>query len=60
MTPKELEIFYATIEHISEVMYKRGFEDAKAGKTLENKGFSLSRANRLTIKTNLIKSTEKR
>lgn len=60
MTPKELQIVYETIEHVAEQYYRRGQDDAKAGKTLENKDFLLSKQSRLAIKTSLIKSTSKR
>jgi hypothetical protein len=60
LTPQFLKIFYETIEHLSEEFYRRGYEDAKAGKPLENKGFSLSPANRLAIKTAISKLTKSR
>lgn len=60
MTPKELQIFYETIEHIAEQFYRQGEADAKAGKSLKTEDFQLSKARRLEIKTLLNKSTQKR
>jgi hypothetical protein len=59
MTPKELEFFYTLIEKISEEVYRLGYEDAKAGNPLKTEGFSLSKASRLVIKTNLKKHVDK-
>lgn len=60
MTPKELDYFYVLIEKISAEVYRLGYEDAKAGKPLKTEGFSLNKASRLVIKTNLKKHVEKR
>ena len=60
MTPKELEFMYHLIEQTAEQMYKRGYADGKSKKPLSDQSFTIGRANRLIIKTNLEKSTKKR
>lgn len=60
MTPKELEFLYQLLEETSRHIYARGYADGKAGKPEQNEGFTLSRASKLVIKTNLKKFTEKR
>lgn len=60
MTPKELQIFYETIEHVAEQFYRRGIADMAAGKCLKAEDFRLSKARKLEIKTNLSKVTQKR
>ena len=60
MTPKEFEFWYSLLERVSQDMYGMGFADATDKKPLKNEGFELSRASRLTIKTNLEKHAKKR
>jgi hypothetical protein len=60
MSPRELEFFFHLIEEISRASYALGYEDHKGGKPMKEKGFSPSRASRLTIKTELKKYAEKR
>lgn len=60
MTPKELQIFYETIEHVAEQFYRQGLADGVVGKTLKAEDFLLSKARKLEIKTLLNKSTQKR
>lgn len=57
MTPKELEVVYGTIEHVMQEAYLRGRADAEAQKPVpEDAKFKLSKASRLTIKTNIDKA----
>jgi hypothetical protein len=58
MTPKELQVVYDTIEHIMQEAYRRGQEDQAAGKAVEPDRFRLSKASKLTIKTNIEKSAK--
>lgn len=51
---------YQLIEELSKRAYALGHEDGTGGKPLKEEGFSLSKANRLAIKTNLKKYTERR
>lgn len=60
MTPKEFDFLFGLLERTSEEMYKRGFDDAKAGKSVPDQPFTVGKANRLLIKTNLKKFVEKR
>lgn len=60
MTPKELQLFYDTIEHIAEQAYREGQRDAATGKSLKTEDFRLSKARKMEIKTLLNKSTQKR
>jgi len=60
LTPKELQIFYDTIEHVAEQFYRRGESDAAAGKSLKTEDFRLSKARKMEIKTILNKATQKR
>lgn len=60
MTPKEEQFLFDLLERVSEEIYKLGYEDAKAGKPLKTEGFAVGRANRLTIKNNLKKLTQRR
>ncbi|HRO59386.1 MAG TPA: hypothetical protein PKZ27_02940 [Rhodocyclaceae bacterium] len=60
MTPKEFDFWFQLLEETSKQLYERGHADGKAGKPLENEGFTVSKANRLLIKTNLKKLTERR
>lgn len=60
MTPKEFNFWFQLLEEVAEKMYRRGYEDGAAGKPLADQGFKLSKENRLLIKTNLKKLTERR
>lgn len=60
MNVKEQEFLFDLIERVSEEVYKLGYADGEAGKPLRDKGFKVSKANRLTIKTNMKKLTERR
>lgn len=60
MTPKEFEFMFQLIEKISEEMYKRGHADGTAKKPVSDQSFTVGKNNRLVIKTNLKKFTEKR
>lgn len=60
MTPKEFEFLFQLLEKVGEEMYRRGYADASSGKTLSDQSFRVGRANRLVIKTNLKKFTDKR
>ena len=60
MTPKELDFMYQLVEETARRLYERGHADGVAQKTPEKEGFTLSKANRLLIKTNLEKLTKKR
>lgn len=60
MTPKEFDFLFQLVEETARHLYERGYADAKAGKPVEKEGFTLSKANRLLIKTNLKKLTERR
>lgn len=59
-SPKEMGVIYGTIEHVAEHFYRRGIEDAAAGKSLKTEEFKLSKASKLQIKTNLIKAIQGR
>lgn len=60
MTPKELDFLFQLIEKVSEEMFKRGHAAGAAGKPLGDQSFTVGKANRLVIKTNLKKYTDKR
>lgn len=60
MTPKELQIFYDTIEHVAEQFYRQGQADAATGKSLKTEEFQLSKARKMEIKTLLNKAAQKR
>lgn len=60
MTPKEFDFMFQVIEELARRAYHLGYEDGKAGNPLKEEGFSLSKGNRLSIKTNLQKYTRKR
>ncbi len=60
MTPKELDFLFQLLEKVSEEMYKRGHADGAAKKPVSNQSFAIGKNNRLVIKTNLKKFTEKR
>lgn len=60
MTPKEFNFWFQLLEEVSEKMYKLGHADGAAGKDLSDQAFTISKANRLLIKTNLKKLTERR
>lgn len=60
MTPKEEQFWFELLERVSKEIYRLGYEDAKAGKPLKTEGFEVGRANRLTIKNNLKKLTQRR
>lgn len=53
---KELQVIYDTIEHVAEHFYALGQADAGTGKSLKTEDFRLSKASKLQIKTNLIKT----
>ena len=57
---KELELLYGSVEHVAYLFYVRGHEDAKAGKSLKEEEFVLSKATKLQIKTNLNKALNSR
>lgn len=60
LTPKELDFLFQLLEKVSEEMYKRGHADGAAKKPVSNQSFAVGKNNRLVIKTNLKKFTEKR
>lgn len=60
LDPKVLEGLYVLMEQAAEHAYRLGQQDQIAGKSLKTEDFKLSKANRLVIKTNLIKTLEKR
>lgn len=60
MTPKEFEFLFDLVERVSEDMYKLGHAAGVAGKPIPSKGFKPSKPNRLLIKTNMQKLTERR
>lgn len=60
MTPKEFDFLFGLLEETSRAMYQRGYDDAKAGKPIADQSFTVGKNNRLLIKTNLKKLTERR
>lgn len=60
MTPKEFEFLFSLLERTAEEMYRRGYADGEAKKPQGNQSFAVGKSNRLLIKTNLKKFTEKR
>ena len=60
MTPKEFDFLFGLLEETSKQMYERGRADEKAGKPVPDQPFTVGKANRLLIKTNLKKFVEKR
>ena len=60
MTPKEFEFLFGLLEETSKRMYERGRADEASKKPSPEQGFTVGKANRLLIKTNLKKFIEKR
>jgi hypothetical protein len=60
MTPKELEIVFFLIEKSAQAAYMRGFEDSASGKSLNAEAFKLTKAHRLTLKTEIKKILDNR
>ena len=60
MSPAEFRFFFDLIEQIAKYSYGRGFDDGKAGKPVSDQSLRLGPGDRLRIKTELNKSTQKR
>jgi hypothetical protein len=60
VTPKEFEIFCFLLEKASQSAYVRGHHDGASGKPLNVEAFKLTKAHRLTLKTEIKKILESR
>jgi len=50
MTPKEFKFTVALMEHTALIFYKKGADDVKSGKSLNDKQFKASNGTHLKIK----------